>query len=1711
MKVFLGGTVADSSWRDQIIPKLKVDYFNPVVPEWNEKAYQQELYERENCEYCLYVLTPKMEGWYAIAEVVDDSYKRPDRTIFCFIEKDKKDIFTEAQKSALNHLGVKAERNGATWLKSLDEVVEWLNSANKRDTDIFKRTDQFNTVFISYGRKHSLHFARYFHDRLVQAGKKVWFDMNNIPLAVDFQEQIDDGIEKADNFIFIISPHSVKSEYCLKEIVLALRYNKRIIPFLHVEPSDCWDKVHPSIGKRNWLYMRQSEELALQNAHRQLSDKQVVPISEWQLQDEFDTGFSRFLELIDTHRDYVRSHTLILHQALRWDRGQRRTNRLLIGEDRKEAEAWLLTNEFYDKHTGKPVLPPSTPSELQSSYIVESKKNANNLLTDVFVSYSVENRVSQEKIIEALGRHAITSWVHSHDIEKGTEFESAIKQGIEQADNFLFFITKESVNSPLCAIELDHAQQNNKRIIPLMIEQVGEQLMPAAVRKLQYIDFTMVDFGLMTRLYDDEMVVGEELKQQKLSLVEKVLKDVEHRKEKPVFERKIDELVVVLHKDEDYYNKHKVFLVQAIKWKKQNNNESILLRGYNLENSKIWIQEGRNKQHKPLPLHQQFISESDAKKGLLRTDVFISYSRKDSDFARKLNDRLQIAGKNTWFDQESIASAVEFQKEIFNGIEIADNFLFIISEDAVSSPYCEGEIQHAVMLNKRFITILCRQTEPNLLPNSLKNIQWIDFANVDFNLAFNDVLRTLDTDRGYVQSHTLWSQKAIAWKASGKDDALLLRGSEYAAAKKWESEAIRNSKSPLPTEIHREFIAQSGSKERSARIVRWLSFVGILLLLLSSTMGFLAWRYALESQEQQKQILLEKMTSDSLRNLAELEKQNADSQRLIAIDQSRIAIINENLAKTNERLAGLERDKALRLKLEADNSKNQAVKDKQLAESLQKISYIDDYNDPIKGITEAVSAYLTAGDVVTLPVIRALAKSYYVNFDKKNTYSIGKTDISAFTPDARLLLFGRTTETGATQLVLWDVENAKDSASFKTNGQVKSIAFEKESAAFILEKPAGANIISPKSNKRNIDNIDYNRRDLSPDELRNIYYQDEINPFLSQSSYSPYSMNNTYQQQQINKNEQINQQQKNSKKKSPLTLLDQPQEQFDIMNSLTAAQRNIDLKVNYELWDIKTRKLITKTMNYPPVYANISRYFAVISSDTLYISDESSYNRYNGWRYGKCIGFYRALISHRNYIVGKDSSTIYLCENAILKDSILDVTAYDVQTRTRYVVIGNKNGEIKAYKTIAGSIEFSLQPFNTPIRFLKLSPKEKYLIVRSDTETIIWNRMTSEITKLKTDKPIERLIFSPDDAYMMITHPDGDASIIETNQKQTVLSIPGNGIKIINAAIAENFTYSILREDGTLSRSPIDNGIRIYKGHTNWLNDMAVSEDNRLLITASMDNSARVWDMETGKQLGILTGHTNWINSVDISPAYNRIVTGGSDKKVILWDLKTFSKLKEFEMHDASVLVIKVSPDGKSFLSGSEDKALRVTDFEGNAILHWINKHAISAACFSPNGQMVALAGKDHKIVFVDIKSKKALNFEIMLNSNVNDLTYTRDGKLLLVANSDGSIMIYNTLTYKLENTLLGHKHSVTSIVESPNGKYYLSSSWDKTAKLWDASTKTEIITIGSHNDFITSALFSPNGKYIITSSADRTAKRWLSIEGVVEWIQERHQAQLNP
>lgn len=129
-KVFLGGTCNNSTWRQELIKYLTIDYFNPVVDDWTSEHQQEEIRQREICDILLYVITPKMAGVYAIAELTDDANNHPEKTIFVLLKENDENKFTDSQfKSLLAVANLCKRRNAEVYVNiTMPELAAILNA-----------------------------------------------------------------------------------------------------------------------------------------------------------------------------------------------------------------------------------------------------------------------------------------------------------------------------------------------------------------------------------------------------------------------------------------------------------------------------------------------------------------------------------------------------------------------------------------------------------------------------------------------------------------------------------------------------------------------------------------------------------------------------------------------------------------------------------------------------------------------------------------------------------------------------------------------------------------------------------------------------------------------------------------------------------------------------------------------------------------------------------------------------------------------------------------------------------------------------------------------------------------------------------------------------------------------------------------------------------------------------------------------------------------------------------------------------------------------------------------------------------------------------------------------------------------------------------------------------------------------------------------------
>lgn len=274
-------------------------------------------------------------------------------------------------------------------------------------------------------------------------------------------------------------------------------------------------------------------------------------------------------------------------------------------------------------------------------------------------------------------------------------------------------------------------------------------------------------------------------------------------------------------------------------------------------------------------------------------DVFISYSRRDSDFVRRLHGALDAQSRNIWVDWEDIPLSADWWREIKGGIDASDTFVFVMSPHSMRSPICQFEVEHAIVTGKRIVPVVLQEVNAtrarsDLLDRDLSAIDreilgdrdlsviaqqnwktlsrfnWLFFTDeATFDRGVNDLMVTMDSDLAHTKMHTQLVTRIAQWQAAGQDKSFLLDGAELAEAETWLSSA--GNKSPEPTDIQRQYIFASRTRQtrRQRQLLAGVT-VSLFVAIGLSILSFLLFGQSQANLETAEENLFQQRTVSSL-------------------------------------------------------------------------------------------------------------------------------------------------------------------------------------------------------------------------------------------------------------------------------------------------------------------------------------------------------------------------------------------------------------------------------------------------------------------------------------------------------------------------------------------------------------------------------------------------------------------------------------------------------------------------------------------------------------------------------------------------------------------------------------------------------------------------------------------------------------------------------
>ncbi len=253
----------------------------------------------------------------------------------------------------------------------------------------------------------------------------------------------------------------------------------------------------------------------------------------------------------------------------------------------------------------------------------------------------------------------------------------------------------------------------------------------------------------------------------------------------------------------------------------------------------------------------------------------------------------------------------------------------------------------------------------------------------------------------------------------------------------------------------------------------------------------------------------------------------------------------------------------------------------------------------------------------------------------------------------------------------------------------------------------------------------------------------------------------------------------------------------------------------------------------------------------------------------------------------------------------------------------------------------------------------------------------------------------------------------------------------------------------------------LAEGPAGAVDSLSFSPDGKYLVAAS---GGRVWIWEVlegeAKLLRQFLAHTKPISEVDFSPEGDLFLTASWDETVRVWDLEgkpLLSLWKPVRVEALQPLIrdaafaAAFSPKGDLIASGHEDKTVRLWELEGKK-LHVLKKHrgVVWCVAFSPDGGLLASGGEEGMVVLWDVVRRRALGILRDDGVPVYSLAFSVDGELLFVGDAEGKFEVYSVEKRARVAELRGHLGPIYGIAVHPGGSLLVTASADGTALVWD-------------------------------------------------------------
>jgi WD40 repeat protein len=328
---------------------------------------------------------------------------------------------------------------------------------------------------------------------------------------------------------------------------------------------------------------------------------------------------------------------------------------------------------------------------------------------------------------------------------------------------------------------------------------------------------------------------------------------------------------------------------------------------------------------------------------------------------------------------------------------------------------------------------------------------------------------------------------------------------------------------------------------------------------------------------------------------------------------------------------------------------------------------------------------------------------------------------------------------------------------------------------------------------------------------------------------------------------------------------------------------------------------------------------------------------------------------------------------SVLKGHTGAVYALNFSSDGKRLITGSADKTAQIWETATGRPLVKLTGHESNVTHTGFNSDGKRVFTASDDKSVrFWDAATGKnLVAMLHEDSIRSLQLSPDGKSMLTACLDSKGpELWDVVSGKRLFRMPGGRLSAAFSPTGKQIVVANFPWIQDLAICDAEKGTVLVetRGHTNLVWDVAFSPDGQTLVSASFDQTARLWETATGQELQVLRGHGDSVDGVAFSPDGKLVLTRGRDTIVQVWEVATGRNVAKLRGHEDRLNSAVFSSNSKWILTASWDKTSIVWDARNGRKVVKLDGHAepIATAAFSPDGKQAATACWDGAIRLFD-------------------------------------------------------------------------------------------------------------------------------------------------